>query len=119
MDLLAALPLRLPLIIPSTVIRETRHRSLPLFNRLQQILQDEDRCVWVWWNEERRDTATIVEDGEGGESSNDRNDRGMSAPLGLEHDHLLIQSHSTDLFILFITPQVIRAKPTRHDPPHG
>lgn len=75
MDLLSALPQQLPIIVPSTVIRETRHRSLPLFNRLQQLVQEEDRCIWVWWNEECRDTATagIEEDGE---SINDRNDRG-------------------------------------------
>lgn len=75
MDLLAALPQQLPIIVPSTVIRETRHRSLPLFNRLQQLVQEEDRCIWVWWNEECRDTATAGIEEEG-ESINDRNDRG-------------------------------------------
>lgn len=75
MDLLAALPPQLPIIVPSTVIRETRHRSLPLFNRLQQLVQEEDRCIWVWWNEECRDTATAGIEEEG-ESINDRNDRG-------------------------------------------
>ena len=75
MDLLAALPPQLPIIVPSTVIRETRHRSLPLFNRLQQLVQEEDRCIWVWWNEECRDTATVGIEEEG-ESINDRNDRG-------------------------------------------
>lgn len=75
MDLLAALPKTLPLIVPSTTIRETRHRSLPLYNRLQELVKDEDRIVWVWWNEERRETATVEEQGE---SINDRNDRGQS-----------------------------------------
>lgn len=73
MDLLASVPKNLPLIVPSTVIRETRHRSLPLYNRLQELVKDEDRLVWVWWNEERRETATV---GEEGESPNDQNDRG-------------------------------------------
>lgn len=77
MDLLSALPLALPIIIPSTTIRETRHRSLPLHNRLQQLVQDEERKVWVWWNEESRDTATFQEEREEGkEGPNDRNDRG-------------------------------------------
>lgn len=75
MDLLAALPAQLPLVIPSTVLRETRHRSLPLFNRLQQLVQDEERCVWVWWNEECRETATAGIE-EANEVVNDRNDRG-------------------------------------------
>lgn len=75
MDLLTALPAQLPLIIPSTTIREVRHRSLPLHNRLQQLVQDEDRCVWVWWNEECRETATAAAEAED-EVVNDRNDRG-------------------------------------------
>lgn len=81
MDLLASLPQKLPLVIPSTTIRETRHRSLPLYNRLQQLIQEEDRCVWVWWNEERRETATFQEEDEvsGIEGINDRNDRGEDA----------------------------------------
>lgn len=54
-------------------MQETRHRSLPIYNRLQQFVQDEERLVWVYWNEERRETATAREEGEG---VNDRNDRG-------------------------------------------
>lgn len=93
MDLLISLPTAMPLIIPSTVLAETRHRSLPLYNRLQQLIADEEKRVWVFWNEERRETATKVErvkvaggddededmerSGAGGrESVNDRNDRG-------------------------------------------
>lgn len=78
MDLLISLPSSLPLVVPSTTIRETRHRSLPLYNRLQQLIQDEARTVWVWWNEERRETATFQEEDEvtGIEGINDRNDRG-------------------------------------------
>ena len=88
MDLLVALPSTLPLVVPSTTIRETRHRSLPLHNRLQQLVHDENRCVWVWWNEERRETATVAEKDQGGamEGVNDRNDRGQ-----LNHPTLVLQ----------------------------
>lgn len=82
MDLLTALPAELPIIVPSTTIRETRHRSLPLFNRLQQLVLDEERCVWVWWNEERRETATANIENED-EVVNDRNDRGKLTVLPL------------------------------------
>ncbi|ORY27766.1 hypothetical protein BCR39DRAFT_589039 [Naematelia encephala] len=89
MDLLTNLPARLPLIIPSTTIRETRHRSLPLYSRLQQLIQDEDRCVWVWWNEERRETATVQQiDGEEMEGVNDRNDRAIRQSLHFYAEHL-------------------------------
>ena len=81
MDLLTALPPDLPIIIPSTVIRETRHRSLPLSNRLQQLVMDDERSVWVWWNEERRETATAGLENED-EVVNDRNDRGTLSSLG-------------------------------------
>ncbi|GFZ46672.1 Chromosome disjunction protein 3 [Saitozyma sp. JCM 24511] len=90
MDLLSALPLALPIIIPSTTIRETRHRSLPLHNRLQQLVQDEERKVWVWWNEESRDTATFQEEREEGkEGPNDRNDRAIRKTLQYYSEHLL------------------------------
>lgn len=73
MDLLTSPHLAaLPIIVLQTVLEEVRHRSLPLFNRLKQLIADEDRTVWVFWNEARRDSATIrIED----ETPNDRNDR--------------------------------------------
>jgi hypothetical protein len=61
MDLLAALPASIPLVLPSTTLAEVRHRSLPLYNRLQQLITEEDRHVWVFWNEQHRETATKVE----------------------------------------------------------
>lgn len=90
MDLLVSLPTSLPLVVPSTTIRETRHRSLPLYNRLQQLIQDEARQVWVWWNEERRETATHQEEDEvtGIEGINDRNDRGESMILAHADEQL-------------------------------
>ncbi|WWD22110.1 hypothetical protein CI109_106599 [Kwoniella shandongensis] len=90
MDLLTALPATLPIVVPSTTIRETRHRSLPLYNRLQQLIQDEDRCIWVWWNEERRETATVQEEDEetGIEGMNDRNDRAIRQTLHFYAEHL-------------------------------
>lgn len=93
MDLLVSLPTSLPLVVPSTTIRETRHRSLPLYNRLQQLIQDEARQVWVWWNEERRETATHQEEDEvtGIEGINDRNDRGMSASSMLQSSPNAVQ----------------------------
>jgi exosome complex exonuclease DIS3/RRP44 len=90
MDLLISLPTSLPLVVPSTTIRETRHRSLPLYNRLQQLIQDDARQVWVWWNEERRETATHQEEDEetGIEGINDRNDRAIRKTLHFYNEHL-------------------------------
>jgi exosome complex exonuclease DIS3/RRP44 len=55
MDLLTSpLLASLPIIVLQTVLDEVRHRSLPLFNRLKQLIADEERIVWVFWNEARR-----------------------------------------------------------------
>ena len=63
MDLLTSpLLATLPIIVLQTVLDEVRHRSLPLFNRLKQLIGDEDRLVWVFWNEARR----LVHIGSGG-----------------------------------------------------
>ena len=102
MDLLTALPSNLPLIVPSTVLRETRHRSLPLYNRLQGLVQDEERCVWVWWNEERRETATIPATSEDGvkEGVNDQNDRAIRQSLIFYNDHLRASTPNPPSLIL-------------------
>ncbi|OXG95921.1 exosome complex exonuclease DIS3/RRP44 [Cryptococcus neoformans A2-102-5] len=103
MDLLQSLPAQLPLIIPSTTIRETRHRSLPLYNRLQQLIQDEDRLIWVWWNEERRETATVreVDEEHGREKINDRNDRAIRQTVLFYADHLSrLTSNAPSLILL-------------------
>jgi exosome complex exonuclease DIS3/RRP44 len=112
MDLLTALPAELPIIIPSTTIRETRHRSLPLSNRLQQLVQDEDRCVCVWWNEERRETATAAVEEED-EVVNDRNDRGGLLQIYLD----LTPSDPPDTPLLPRAPgQVGSRAPGAHSP---
>lgn len=52
MDLLTSpLLASLPIIVLQTVLDEVQHRSLPLFNQLKQLVKDEDRPVWVFWNE--------------------------------------------------------------------
>ncbi|WVQ84127.1 hypothetical protein IAT38_006274 [Cryptococcus sp. DSM 104549] len=115
MDLLAALPPTLPLVIPSTTIRETRHRSLPLYNRLQQLIQDEDRCVWVWWNEERRETATVREEDseKGKEVINDRNDRAIRQTLHFYADHLRESTPNPPLLVLLTDDAGNRALATK------
>ncbi|TYJ56322.1 hypothetical protein B9479_003014 [Cryptococcus floricola] len=111
MDLLQSLPADLPLLIPSTTIRETRHRSLPLYNRLQQLIQDEDRIIWVWWNEERRETATVreVDDENGKEKINDRNDRAIRQTVSFYNEHLLHSTTSPPLLILLTDDAANRA----------
>lgn len=62
------------IIVLQTVLEEVRHRSLPLFNRLQALIADEERRIWLFYNEARSDTYPTRKEGE---SPNDRNDRAI------------------------------------------
>lgn len=62
-----------PIILLQTVMEEVRHRSLPLYNRLNTLMKTDGKKVWVFYNEFRTETAVIREEGE---TPNDRNDRG-------------------------------------------
>lgn len=69
--------------MPQTVLDEVRHRSLPLYNRLKALLEDDfeggkasiGKRGWTVWNEAMEETYLVREKGE---SPNDRNDRGRS-----------------------------------------
>lgn len=83
-DLLSSPSFPAPLLVPQTVLDEVRHRSLPLYNRLKALI-DEDfeganaklgKRGWIMWNEAIEETFLVREKGE---SPNDRNDRGALA----------------------------------------
>lgn len=42
-----------PIILLQTVIEEVRHRSLPLYNRLNALIKMDDKRIWVFYNEYR------------------------------------------------------------------
>ena len=80
-DLISSPSFPAPLLVPQTVMDEVRHRSLPLYNRLKTLL-DEDfeganaslgKRGCIVWNEACEETYLVREKGE---SPNDRNDRG-------------------------------------------
>lgn len=51
MDLMEHTALKTPIIVLQTVLEEVRHRSLPLYSRLRQLSQSEDKTVWIFYNE--------------------------------------------------------------------
>ena len=53
MDLLEATDFGADIIILQTVLDEVRHRSLPLYNRLNTLIADEARRIYVFSNEAR------------------------------------------------------------------
>ncbi|KZT57597.1 RNB-domain-containing protein [Calocera cornea HHB12733] len=66
-------------IVLQTVVEEVRHRSLPLWNRLKNLVRNGGEQgaegaggAWVFWNEFREETAVVREEGEGPNDLNDR-----------------------------------------------
>jgi exosome complex exonuclease DIS3/RRP44 len=74
---------------------------LPIYNRFQQLISDEERTVWIFWNESARGSATTardtteVIDADGiaveqitQETVNDRNDRAIRQTIHYYDTHL-------------------------------
>jgi len=97
-DLLQSLPGSIPLLIPATTLSETRHRSLPIYNRFQQLIGDEERTVWIFWNESSRGSTTAARDTTDvidadweqvtQETINDQNDRAIRQTVHYYDTHL-------------------------------
>lgn len=86
-DLLASPDLPHPLLVAQTVLDEVRHRSLPLYNKLRTLIDDDFAPTttkstgehklkrgWTVWNEALEETFLERKEGE---SPNDRNDRAI------------------------------------------
>ncbi|GAA5853796.1 hypothetical protein JCM8547_007454 [Rhodosporidiobolus lusitaniae] len=80
-DLLSSPAFPNPLLVAQTVLDEVRHRSLPLYNKLRTLVDDEFELPggggkikrgYTVWNEAMEETYLEKEEGE---SPNDRNDR--------------------------------------------
>ncbi|CAO1632693.1 unnamed protein product [Parajaminaea phylloscopi] len=95
----APIPSFVDVIVLQTVLEEVRHRSLPLYNRLMDIVKDsehaarmgrsenlsESRRWWVFWNDFAQGTAITREEEE---SPNDRNDRAIRTAVKWYRSHL-------------------------------
>ncbi|KAL9632769.1 MAG: hypothetical protein Q9164_005117 [Protoblastenia rupestris] len=72
-------------IVLQTVLEELRNRSLPLYNRIIALTRSEDKHFYVFFNEFRRETYVLRDQGE---SINDRNDRAVRRAATWYADHL-------------------------------
>lgn len=61
-------------IVPSTVLQETKKNNLSIYNRLRNLCAAKERKFYVFSNENHRDTYVTAAEGE---SPNDRNDRAI------------------------------------------
>ncbi|BGP26866.1 mitotic control protein dis3 [Rhodotorula toruloides] len=82
-DLIASPAFPAPLLVAQTVLDEVRHRSLPLYNKLRTLVDDDFETPggtgkmkrgWTVWNEAIEETFLERKDGE---NPNDRNDRAI------------------------------------------
>ncbi|XP_065830187.1 exosome complex exonuclease RRP44-like isoform X2 [Oscarella lobularis] len=62
------------LILLQTVLEEVKHRNLPVYKRIREQLDDQNRCFYVLSNEHHKD---MYVEREKDESANDRNDRAI------------------------------------------
>lgn len=72
-------------IILQTVLEEVRHRSIPIYKRLRDILCNPDKHFYSFCNEFNKHTYV---EREAGESSNDRNDRAIREAVKWYNKHL-------------------------------
>ncbi|SPN96910.1 probable mitotic control protein dis3+ [Cephalotrichum gorgonifer] len=72
-------------IILQTVLEELRNRSLPLYNRLVNLTQSDEKRFYVFFNEFRLETYVKREEGE---TINDRNDRAIRRAVQWYNEHL-------------------------------
>lgn len=89
MDLLEHAAFGPDIIVLQTVLEEVRHRSLPLYNRLRALIAEEERRIWLFYNEACAETYPSRRDGE---SPNDRNDRAIREATAWYAKHLPAKS---------------------------
>ncbi|KAI0318354.1 RNB-domain-containing protein [Amylostereum chailletii] len=102
MDLMESPHFTTPIILLQTVLEEVRHRSLPLYNRLNALVRMEEKKTWVFYNEFRYETAVVREERE---SPNDRNDRSIRKATAWYNSHIALNRSP------------VRGKPTAPLPP--
>ena len=72
-------------VLPQTVLEESRHRSTPVYKRVRDVAADARRRFRVFFNEHHRDTYVARRRGE---SANDRNDRAVRRVAQWLGEHL-------------------------------
>lgn len=87
------------IILCQTVMEEVRHRSLPIYNRIRALVQNNDpKRFYVFHNEFQADTYVCTVEGE---SPNDRNDRAIRQTAIWYKRHL--EASGSDIGIVLLT----------------
>ncbi|MPC15533.1 Exosome complex exonuclease RRP44 [Portunus trituberculatus] len=72
-------------IVPQTVVGEVRHRSLPIYKRLRDLIETSSKKFYVFTNEHHNECYV---EREAEESANDRNDRAIRVACWWYKQHL-------------------------------
>ncbi|CAG8746900.1 13856_t:CDS:10 [Dentiscutata erythropus] len=90
-------------IVMQTVYEELRHLSLPIYNRLRALINDQKKRFYVFSNEHHRDTyIQRLKD----ESPNDRNDRAIRSAVKWYSTHLKKINKENHIEVVLLTDDV-------------
>ena len=86
-------------IVLQTVLDELRNRSLPLYNRIMNLVGSEEKRFYLFFNEFRVETNIVREEGE---TVNDRNDRAIrkSAAWYASHLNVVAKNNAPDIVVI-------------------
>ncbi|KAF4025740.1 hypothetical protein G4228_017746 [Cervus hanglu yarkandensis] len=87
-------------IVLQTVLQEVRNRSAPVYKRIRDMTNNQEKHFYTFTNEHHRET--YVEQVQG-ENSNDRNDRAIRVAAKWYNEHLKKMPAENQLQVIFIT----------------
>ncbi|KAB1267768.1 Exosome complex exonuclease RRP44 [Camelus dromedarius] len=87
-------------IVLQTVLQEVRNRSAPVYKRIRDVTNNQEKHFYTFTNEHHRETYVEQEQGE---NSNDRNDRAIRVAAKWYNEHLKKMSAENQLQVIFIT----------------
>ncbi|KAK7024218.1 exosome catalytic subunit dis3 [Halocaridina rubra] len=88
------------IVIPQTVIQEVRHRSLPIYKRLRDLIDTSSKKFYVFTNEHHGECFVEREEKE---SANDRNDRAIRLASWWYKQHFRLSNQNVVLLTNDIT----------------
>lgn len=100
MDIMEQADVFIDVIVLQTALDELRNKSLPLYNRLRQLVVDSDKRFYVFHNDFHAETHVVREEGE---TINDRNDRAIRVAAVWYKDHLAKATRGTR----FMSPEIL------------
>ncbi|XP_048197208.1 exosome complex exonuclease RRP44 [Perognathus longimembris pacificus] len=87
-------------IVLQTVLQEVRNRSAPIYKRIRDVTNNQEKHFYTFTNEHHRETYVEQEQGE---NSNDRNDRAIRVAAKWYNEHLKKMSAENQPQVIFIT----------------